>query len=130
MSTFRLKITTLDKVFFDDQVEQIVIRTTAGDVGILHDHIDYVATLRIGKLSIINGKTTKEAAISGGVIEMAGGVANVLTLSAEWADEINIKRAEEAKLRAEKNLEGKLSKNEARVQEAALRRAINRIKIT
>lgn len=128
MSTFRLKVTTPDRVFFDGDVEKIILRTTAGDTGIMHDHINYVATLRIGKLIVKTRKDAREATISGGVIEMSNGVANVLTTAAEWIDEIDIERAVNARKRAEENLRGNnLSKNESRINEAALRRAVNRI---
>ncbi|MGL5440210.1 MAG: ATP synthase F1 subunit epsilon [Filifactoraceae bacterium] len=129
MSTFRLKVTTPDKIFYNDDVEEIIVRTTVGDTGIMSNHIDYVATLRVGRLLIKNGKDTREATISGGVLEVSNGLANIITTSAEWIEDIDIHRAEQAKKNAEEKLKSNLSKNEERIYEAALRRAVNRIGI-
>ena len=42
MKTYKLKIVTPEKIFFDGETEQITIRTTEGDIGILAGHIKYV----------------------------------------------------------------------------------------
>ena len=49
-ATFRLKVITPQKLFFDDETENVIVRTTVGDVGILAKHIDYVAVLPAGPL--------------------------------------------------------------------------------
>ena len=38
MKSFKLKIITPEKVFFDEETEQIIVRTTEGDIGILAGH--------------------------------------------------------------------------------------------
>ena len=50
MTPFKLKIITPEKVFFDGETEQIIVRTTVGDVGILNGHEPYCAALGIGQL--------------------------------------------------------------------------------
>ena len=57
MATFHLKVLTVDKQFFDGEVDRIVVRTSQGDVGILPNHVPYVAALGTGGLTIIrNGE--------------------------------------------------------------------------
>ena len=48
MATFHLKVLTVDKQFFDGEVDRIVVRTSQGDVGILPNHVPYVAALGVG----------------------------------------------------------------------------------
>lgn len=50
--TFNLQIVTPDKLFYNEDVDMLVVRTTEGDVGILKGHIDYVASLDIGIIKI------------------------------------------------------------------------------
>ncbi len=45
MKTFKLKIITPEKVFFDGDTEQVIVRTTEGDTGVLYGHENYVANL-------------------------------------------------------------------------------------
>ena len=52
MATFNLQIVTPDKLFYNEDVDMLVVRTTEGDVGILKGHIDYVASLDIGIIKI------------------------------------------------------------------------------
>lgn len=55
----RLKLTN----FFSTQVN---IPTTAGDLGILADHVPTIQQLRPGVIEVINGSTTEKYFVSGG----------------------------------------------------------------
>ena len=44
-SQFALEIVTPEKVFYNDEVEMVIMRTTNGDRAILKDHIPFVAGL-------------------------------------------------------------------------------------
>lgn len=69
MATFHLKVLTVDKQFFDGEVDRIVVRTSQGDVGILPNHVPYVAALGVGGLTIIrNG----ERRVAGGFGRFCG----------------------------------------------------------
>ena len=58
MATFPLKVMTIDHCFFEGDVDRIVVRTSQGDVGILPNHVPYIAALGIGALTIIqNGES-------------------------------------------------------------------------
>lgn len=97
MSTFHLKVLTVDRVFFDGEVDRIVVRTTQGDVGILPNHVKYLAALGIGGLTILTEGMSRVAAIAGGFIDVSKEGTVILARTCEWADEIDINRARELK---------------------------------
>ncbi len=129
MSSFALKIVTPDKLVYDDSADKIIVKTREGDVGILARHINYVAALGIGGFSLYNGNQIKRAAISDGFVSVTSGVVTVVAGTFEWADEIDITRAETAKQKAEGKLINKESEHENRLAELKLKKAINRIRI-
>ena len=51
-SQFALEIVTPEKVFYNDEVEMVIMRTTNGDRAILKDHIPFVAGLVEGQLRV------------------------------------------------------------------------------
>ena len=53
MSTFTLQIITPEKIFFEGEVQRVIVRTTEGDVGILAKHERYVAALPSGPVKVI-----------------------------------------------------------------------------
>ena len=71
MATFHLKVLTVDKQFFDGEVDRIVVRTSQGDVGILPNHVPYVAALGVGGLTIIRNGERRVAAVSGGFVDVS-----------------------------------------------------------
>lgn len=129
-SKFHLEIVTPDRVFYDNDVEMVIAKTTEGDIGVLAGHIPLVAPLTISKLTIKLDGTDKEAAISGGFIKVAKGGTTIIVDAAEWPEEIDEKRAEEAKERAERRLSSKAADIDTFRAEIALRKAINRMEIS
>ncbi|WP_069650579.1 F0F1 ATP synthase subunit epsilon [Caloranaerobacter ferrireducens] len=129
MSQFTLEIVTPDRKFFEDEVEMVIVRGVEGDIGILKNHTPLVTPLSIGRIRIKKNGEFKEAAIAGGYIEVSKNKTTVITDAAEWPEEIDVKRAEEAKKRAEQRL--KSSKSEVDIVRAhiALRKALNRLEV-
>ena len=72
MATFHLKVLTVDKQFFDGEVDRIVVRTSQGDVGILPNHVPYVAALGVGGLTIIRNGLFSLSIISSGFGRFCG----------------------------------------------------------
>ena len=70
MATFPLKVMTIDHCFFEGDVDRIVVRTSQGDVGILPNHVPYIAALGIGALIIIQNGEKRIAAIAGGFVDL------------------------------------------------------------
>ncbi len=127
MTPFRLEIVTPEKTFFDGETEQIIARTTVGDVGILNGHEPYCAALGIGQMRVMIDGQFKRAATSGGIIKVSKEKTVVLVQSCEWAEDIDVDRAEHAKQVAEDRIKAAQSDNELRLAEAKLKRALNRI---
>lgn len=130
MKSFKLKIITPEKVFFDDETEQIIVRTTEGDIGILAGHENYVADLPAGPFRVkIDGKY-KIAAISGGAIKVSKDAVTILAMAAEWAEDIDSEWAKRSHEDAIKRINESKSDYEHRRAELKLKRALNRIKIS
>ena len=127
MTPFKLEIITPEKKFFDGETEQIIVRTTVGDIGILNGHEPYCAALGIGQLRIMIDGEFRRAATSGGVIKVSKTKTVILVDSCEWADEIDVERAEAAKDVAEGRIKSAESDRQIMMAEAKLKRALNRI---
>ena len=129
-SVFKLEIVAPDKKFYDDEAEMVIVRTKEGDVGILKDHVDYVAPVDIGVVKIKKGGNFKEAAIAGGFVKVGKEKVTILTDAAEWPVDIDLDRAEQAKKAAEEELKtGPKDETYVLFAETKLKRALNRIKV-
>ena len=129
MATFHLKVMTVDRCFYEDEVDRIIIRTTQGDVGILPNHVPYIAAIGIGGLTIIKDGEKRMAAVAGGFVDVSKERTVVLARTCEWADEIDVHRAQEAAERARAALQQKESSRELDLAQAKLKKAVNRIRI-
>lgn len=130
MANIHVSIVTADDTLFEGEARQIVVRTTEGDVGLMHGHIPYVAALGIGPLTLIlpDGER-KEGAIAHGIVQADRESVSVLAHSCEWADEIDLTRAERAKARAEAALNAAANRIEMDRAEIKLKRALVRLQI-
>ena len=124
MTEFKLKILTPEGVVYDGMAESVIVRTTVGDKGILAKHEPYVAALTIGQAKIrINGTVR-----IGGIVEVTKDQTSILAQSFEWADEIDVERAEKAKALAQERMQQyKEDQRALDIAEYKLKRAINRI---
>ena len=128
MPEFKLKILTPEGVVYDGMAESVIVRTTVGDKGILAKHEPYVAALTIGQAKIrING-TVRIGAVSSGIVEVTKDQTSILAQSFEWADEIDVERAEKAKALAEERMQQyKEDQRALDIAEYKLKRAIQRL---
>ena len=108
----------------------MIFRTTVGDKAILAGHIPYTAALSVGELKIKSGGEVKRAAHTPGVVTTDGKNTTILCEALEWADEIDVERAEKAKMRAEEVIRIAESKKEVDHAEMRLKRAVNRISVS
>ena len=129
MVTFHLKVMTVDHCFYDGEGDRIIIRTTQGDAGILPGHVPYVAAIGIGGLTIIKDGEKRVAAVSGGFVDVSKEQTVVLARTCEWADEIDVKRAEQAAERARAALQQKESARAHDLAQVRLKKAVNRIRV-
>ena len=131
MTTFKLKIITPDKVFYDGEAVQIIAKTAAGNVGILKGHTPYVANIVPSPLRISeHGTDFRVAAVSSGIVKVENDVVTVVSTAVEWAEDIDISRAERSKERAERELAERASDKEFRHAEQRLKRALNRLTVS
>ena len=127
MTPFQLKIVTPDGLFFDGQAEELIVRTTSGDLGILAGHINCVAPLGMGRATVIVEGKRRYAACIGGMVSVVGGVVTLVPTTFEWAETIDEARAEASRLRAETTLRNKTaSDTELQLAQARLHRALVR----
>jgi len=130
MTPFRLKIVAPDKIFFDDKTEQIVVRTTEGDVGILANHSNYVANLISGPLKVkMPSGQYRIAAISNGSISVTKEVVTIIATAIEWADEIDIDRAKKAEQISRDKIKVTNGSKEFERASFELKRALNRLNV-
>lgn len=127
MSSFPLKIVTPDGLIFDGQADQIIVRTTTGDIGILAKHINCVAPLGMGRATIITEGQRRYAACIGGMVSVVNGAVTLVPTTFEWADQIDVARAEASEKRAQDVIKNSSSgDSELRLAEARLKRALIR----
>ncbi len=129
MKEFHIEIVTPDGVAFDGMVESLLVRTDDGDVEILANHTDLLAAIDTGRARIIVGGEKKFASVSGGFLAVNGGEAKLCVITFEFADQIDLHRAEQAKARAEAALKVAKDDRDERVAKAKLARAASRIHV-
>jgi F-type H+-transporting ATPase subunit epsilon len=127
MTPFHLKIVTPDGLIFDGQAEELVVRTTSGDLGILAGHINCVAPLGMGRATVITDGKRKFAACIGGMVSVVNGEVTLVPTTFEWAESIDAARAEASQARAEQILHKKdASGTDIQLAQARLHRALVR----
>lgn len=123
-----LKITTHERVVFDEDVDEIYSRGVQGEFGILPGHIPFMTALDIGVTKVVIDGKPELFTTMGGVFQLAGNEALILTQSAERGSDIDRERAEEAKKRAEARLENESDGTDVQRAEISLARAMARLK--
>ena len=127
MNSFPLKIVTPDGLQFEGQAEQLTVRTTSGDIGILAGHTNCVAPLGMGRATVVTEEGRRYAACIGGMVSVVNGAVTLVATTFEWADEIDIARADASKTRAENVLSSKdASDTDVKLAQARLHRALVR----
>jgi F-type H+-transporting ATPase subunit epsilon len=126
----RLRIVTPSREFYNDEADLVIMRTSVGDIGVLHGHQPLTTTLDYGVLEIRNDGEIKKAAVFGGFVNVLPDSITVLTDAAEFSDEIDLERATAARQRAEERINSKNVDIDVARAELALRRALIRINIT
>jgi len=130
MATIKLDIVTAERVVYSDDVDVVIAPGIEGQLGILPHHSPLMTMLQPGELIARKGSEEFSLAVTGGFLEVRPDRVIVLADSAERAEEIDIARAEEAKKRAEQQLEEKYAPETDSVRaEAALRRSLIRLRV-
>lgn len=129
-ASFSLSVVTPEKIFFDGETSQIIVRTTEGDIGILANHTSLVADLPSGPLKVMQADGSwRVAAISTGLLKVGGNKVSILANAVEWADEIDLDWAKRSEEDARRRLKEQQDRHQLDLAELKLRRALNRISV-
>lgn len=122
-----LRIITPDRVFYENDVKMVEFNTTEGEIGVLPGHIPLTVIIKPGILYITETEGDKVAALHSGFAEILPDRVTILAEIIEWREEIDERRAEVARERAEERLRSKTPETDMMRAETALQRAVARI---
>lgn len=125
-----LKIISPDRIFYEGEASFVEMVTSEGEIGVYKNHIPMTNILAPGIVKIHEESGVKEAAIHAGFVEILPDSIVVMAEIAEWPDEIDINRANEAKIRAERRLGGERAGVDIVRAEIALKKSLTRIELT
>lgn len=126
---FKLQIITPERRFYEGDASMVELSTTEGDIGVYRNHIPLTAIIAPGVLKIHEEGGVKEAALISGFIEILPEKITIMAEVAEWPDEIDANRAEEARIRAERRLKEQSGEVDTMRAELALQRALVRLSL-
>jgi F-type H+-transporting ATPase subunit epsilon len=129
MDTFEFEIVTPEKLVVRDVAEEMQIPGKNGYLGILPGHAPLITELAVGEISYRNQGYTRRLAVAWGFAEVLPDKVTVLAETAERADEIDVRRAEGAKQRAEQRLKSADPNTDFNRAEEALQRADCRLQV-
>ena len=132
MASLRLEIITAERIVLTEEaVVSVRVPASEGIVGILPRHAPLMTTLAPGELIMRKGEGEEEESffVTGGFLEVRDNHVAVLADASERAEEIDVERAEEARSRAEEALKEKREGAELAAAEAAMRRALIRLRL-
>ncbi|MDO4296322.1 MAG: ATP synthase F1 subunit epsilon [bacterium] len=127
---FKLRVIAPDRNFYEGEVMMVEFTGTEGAMGIYKNHVPLTVILAPGILRIHEVNGVKRAALHAGFVEILPEQVTILAEVVEWPQEIDRKRAEEAKIRAERRLSGQSQETDTARAELALRRSLTRLGVT
>ncbi len=126
---FQLDIVTPEAKTFSDQVDDVVVPGSEGELGILANHAPLVTTLKPGELRYHKDGEEHHLAVGEGVIEVTAKGVAVLTDLAIGADDIDEAAVEAALQRAKDALNEKISDEEVAAVEASIMKSIAQLEL-
>lgn len=127
--TFQLEIVTPEKMVVRDAAEEMQIPGKQGYLGILPGHAPLITELAVGEITYRAGGYTHHLAVAWGFAEVLPDKVTVLAETAERAEEIDVRRAQEAKQRAEERLKSANPETDFNRAAIALQRAETRLDV-
>ena len=129
MAQFQLEIVTPDGIMYNGPAESLLVRTDDGDVEIMRGHADYFAAVGVGRVRVTVDGKKRFASASGGLLSVSGGNVRLVCVTFEFAENIDEKRAQAAKERAEVAISAAKDDKAIALAKAKLARAISRINV-
>ena len=130
--TLRFEFIAQERIVFQDSVSMVIAPGESGILGILPRHAPLMTVIVPGEVIVKQeGQEDRYFAVGGGFMEVRPDKVTLLARSGESAEEIDVMRAQEARMRAEEFLaEGPPSSEERRrLMELSLRRSKIRLKV-
>ncbi|MBW2654519.1 MAG: F0F1 ATP synthase subunit epsilon [Deltaproteobacteria bacterium] len=125
-----LEVVTPQKAIVSEEVEIVVAPGSEGEFGALKGHTTFLTSLKVGTLRYKDTKGKERYLfINGGFAEVLPDKVTILAESAEYRQDIDVERATKSKKRAENRLAAKAADTDLVRAEAALRRAVHRLRI-
>jgi F-type H+-transporting ATPase subunit epsilon len=121
-------VTAEREVYAEDGVDEVVAPGSEGEFTVLPQHAAMLTMIKPGIMRIVKGNEEIVTTITGGFLEVRDDRVTILADSAERAEEIDVARAEEARLRAERSLQERVSREDLALAAAALQRALLRLR--
>ena len=110
--SLQICILTPDRVFWNQEAEEIILPTNTGQMGVLSNHAPIITALDIGIMSIRTQKEWTSVVLMGGFALVKQNQVTVLVNSAESKETIESSEAEQAFLEAKEQLEKALGQKE------------------
>ncbi len=130
MANFLLKIVSPDGVFFNGEAKQLSVRSIDGEIAILKGHIPFLTAVSIGEARVyVDDEAPKRAACCGGMLTVTDEEVLLAPTTFEWANDIDIERAQTAKEHAEQLLASATTPADKKIAKRKLERAELRIKV-
>ena len=126
---FRLEIISPDKIFYTNDVVMAEYNTTEGEVGIYAGHIPMTQIIAPGRLTITEESGQKTAALLSGFVEITPEKVTILAEAVEWPENIDVERAREARIRAERRISSGQEDIDLARAELALKKALIRLDV-
>ncbi len=123
----KLTVITPEKQFYEGEVSMVELVTTEGAIGVYPNHIPLTAVVSPGVLTIHEAGEKKQASLISGFVTILPDAVTIMAEVAEWPDEIDFNRAEEARVRAERRLAANETGLDTLRAELALKRALVRL---
>ena len=124
---FDLEIISPERIFYKGEASFVELTTSEGEVGIYKNHVPMTNVIVPGIVTIHEADGIKEAAVHSGFMVILQDSIKIMAEVAEWPDEIDENRANEAKIRAERRLKEGGSGVDMLRAEAALKRSLTRL---
>lgn len=127
----RLEIVTPEEKVYSEEVDQVSLPTTTGEITILPQHLPLVTQIVPGEIKVKKSGREVNLVTGEGFAEITGTTVSVLTDLAQTSEKIDEKAAEEARKRAEEALKQKhtLSEEEFALTAAELQKALASLKV-
>src|SRR5438132_13118620 len=122
-------VTAEREVFAEEGVEEVVAPGSEGELTVLPQHAPLLTMIKPGIMRIIKGGQEVDMAITGGFLEVRDDRVTILADAAERTEEIDEARAEEARRRAEQQLERRETDVDLARVSAELQKALIRLKV-